>query len=162
MKTPFKESEAVMVMQVAFVVEDIDSALRWFAELLDKPVPPTNGAPPPAIAKTEYLGKSAQVGFTQALMKWRGTQLEFIQPDNSPSVWRDWLNEHGPEIHHVGFAVGDFEAARSSLEDLGLPIVQQGEFPKGRYAYADARPMVGAFVEILDVDADDVRAHGMD
>jgi methylmalonyl-CoA/ethylmalonyl-CoA epimerase len=162
MKAPFKETEAVMVMQVCFLTEDIDATLRWFCQLLDKSVPPVNEQPDPEIARTQYKGAPAEVGFRQALMKWRGTQLEFIQPDHRPSVWRDWLNEHGPGIHHVGFAVGNFEDARASLADLGLPIIQEGAWPTGRYAYADARPEVGAFVEILDVDADEVRTHGMD
>jgi len=161
MRVPLKESESPMIMQVCFVTEDIETTLNWFAELLGKDVPAINSAPDPDIAQTKYFGESVHVGFKQALMRWRDTQLEFIQPDQSPSVWRDWMNEHGPGIHHVAFAVADFDAARTSMVESGLSIIQEGAFPKGRYAYADARAMTGAFVELLDVDADEVKAYGM-
>ncbi|MEW1811948.1 VOC family protein [Pseudarthrobacter phenanthrenivorans] len=162
MRTPFRAEEAVMAMQVCFVTEDIEATVKWFAELLDLPMPPIVGSTDPEVAQTQYLGQRVDVEFRQALMKWRGTQLEFVQPGPGPSVWRDWLNEHGPGIHHVGFAVSDFDAARRSLVDLGLPIVQEGAFHKGRYAYARPQKPIGGFVEILDVDADEVRAYGMD
>lgn len=160
MNFPFKEKDAAMIMQVCFVTDDIGATVDWFAKLLGKEVPRIF-EPNPAELETQYFGQSAHIGFKQAIMRWRGTQLEFIQPDQSPSVWRDWMNEHGSGIHHVGFAVDDFDAARSSLESAGLQIVQEGSFPRGRYAYADARAIAGSFVEILDVDVEDVKAHGM-
>ncbi|WP_415854170.1 VOC family protein [Sinomonas sp. G460-2] len=162
MKTPFKAEDAAMAMQVCYVTDDIEATTKWFAELLDRPAPAIVEAPDPEVAKTKYHGKPAAVEFRQALMKWRGTQLEFIQPGPGPSIWRDWLDKHGAGLHHVGFAVKDFEAARESLVALGLPIVQEGEFPNGRYAYTEPAPAIGGFVEILDVDADEVRAYGMD
>jgi hypothetical protein len=151
-KTPIRESESVMAMQLCFVTEDIEESMAFFGAIIDKSVPEIGSEPPIEVARSRYLGQEAEFGFRIASMVWRSTIIEFIQPDHRPSAWREFLDRNGPGIHHVGFAVPDIDATVESLAGIGVPLLQDGFFDGGRYAYSDSEPQLGAVIELLQFD----------
>jgi methylmalonyl-CoA/ethylmalonyl-CoA epimerase len=151
-KTPIREKDSVMAMQLCFVTEDIEQSMAFFGAIVAKDVPEIGNEPPIELARPRYLGEHAEFGFRIASMVWRGTIIEFIQPDHRPSAWREFLDRNGPGIHHVGFAVPDIDATVESLAEIGVPLLQDGYFPGGRYAYSNSEPQLGAVIELLQFD----------
>ncbi len=80
-----------------------------------------------------------------------GLQLELIQPNEEPSTWRDYLNEHGEGIHHIAFQIKDSKAKVASAEAAGLKLVQRGVYGdgSGEYNYLEA-PELKCIVELLE------------
>ncbi|MFV0253491.1 MAG: VOC family protein [Beutenbergiaceae bacterium] len=152
MKTPIRDTESVMAMQVCFVTDDIERTLAFFGDIIGKPTPEIGKEPPVELARPRYLGEDTNIGFRQAAFTWRNTIIEFIEPDQTPSAWRDWLDRHGPSVHHLGFTVPDMDAASESLTEAGVPTLQDGHFPGGRYAYTDSEKQLGTLIELLEID----------
>jgi methylmalonyl-CoA/ethylmalonyl-CoA epimerase len=98
-------------------------------------------------------GEPADFTFRLAFNQ-RRPQLEFIEPVND-SPYAEWLQEHGPGLHHLGFFVEDFERATTLMRGAGLePFMSGSGFGadgSGAYAYYDTVAEVGYFVEAIDV-----------
>jgi len=80
-----------------------------------------------------------------ALAQVGGVQLELVQPVEGPSIYRDWLKEHGEGLHHMNFLVDDVDEACRMLSAQGFPSLQSGKFgpaeQKGAYNYVDIKPL---------------------
>jgi 4-hydroxyphenylpyruvate dioxygenase-like putative hemolysin len=67
---------------------------------------------------------------------------EWIESLAGPTVYEEFLNDHGEGFHHLGFDVPDIDAAIVSWAALGVPVVQSGAWGEkgkpgsGRFAYA--------------------------
>ena len=74
-----------------------------------------------------------------------------IEPDEQPSVWRDYLNEHGESVHHIAFMVQDTENVVKYLAEYGIAVLQQGLYSDGTgvYTYVDSAPQLGVMLELL-------------
>jgi methylmalonyl-CoA/ethylmalonyl-CoA epimerase len=140
-------------MHVCFVTDDIDGTVAWFADLVGEDSPIRLEQSPPEIARATLHGQPAVIGFRQALIVWQGTMFEFIEPDENPSTWRDWLDRHGRSVHHIGFGVHDLDATTGEFVSEGFRCTQTGYFPGGRYAFADTEERLGAFIELLGAEA---------
>lgn len=139
-------------LQISFVTDDLERSTAWFAELLGIPVPDLRESPPPEEAHPEYLGVPSLLRCRQSILRWAGVVVEFIEPNNEPSTWREFLERKGPGVHHLGFVVRDRDAVSDRLADAGYPSVQQGDFVGGRYSYSDTEPALGALIELLEYD----------
>lgn len=145
-------------IHVAFVTDDIHGAIDALVNLLGIPRPVIKETPPLDIAQPQYLGESSNLGCLQSNFQWGPIGLEVIQPNDEPSVWRDFLDTRGPGIHHIGMVEEQPEEARRHLLDSGLDSVQEGCFNGGGYEYFDGRELLGAFIEILSFKKDDERS----
>ena len=87
--------------------------------------------------KTLYKGKTyTDINCTITNMDFDNMQIEYIQPNDKPSVWRDWLNEHGEGLHHFAYAVTDMDESISKCENRGMKLKQRGLWPDGGGCYA--------------------------
>lgn len=75
-----------------------------------------------------------------------------IEPDEQPSIWRDYLNEHGEGPHHIAFVIDGMKEKITLLEKRGMPLAQKGEYTGGRYAYMDATRDLKLWIELLEND----------
>ena len=91
--------------QVGFIVKDVETTKRKWAAFLGVPVPETQPVGAYAVTQTRFQGKPAPEA--DCLMAFfdvgPGLQLELIQPNEAPSTWRNFLNEHGEGMHHLAF-----------------------------------------------------------
>jgi methylmalonyl-CoA/ethylmalonyl-CoA epimerase len=142
------------VMQICFVTNDLEKSAAWFADLLGVPVPPFGKAAEPEEAKATYLGRPAELGCRLVMFKFGNIDVEFLEPDERPSAWRDFLERHGPSCHHIAFRTQDMKGKTALFEQRGHPLLQKGEFDGGggRYAYFDTEKQLGALVELLEFD----------
>lgn len=142
-----------LVAQVGFIVKDVETAKKKWAEFLGMEVPATQPIGDYAITHTEYKGEAAPEAYCWMAFfdVGPGLQLELIQPNDKPSTWRSFLDEHGEGIHHVAFQVKDSKTCVANAEAAGLKLVQRGVYGdgSGEYNYLDA-PELKCVVELLE------------
>jgi catechol 2,3-dioxygenase-like lactoylglutathione lyase family enzyme len=80
---------------------------------------------------------------------------EWIEPLAGPTVYEDFLKEHGEGFHHFALDVPDIDAASAAWEARGVKIVQSGGWGEkgkpgsGRFAYAATDAFGGVTTEFL-------------
>ena len=140
------------VTQVGIIVRDIEEKARAWAEVLGLPVPEIMITDSYERAQTEYDGKPSNAGAKLAFFHLGQVGLELIEPIGEPSTWQDQLDEHGDSLHHIAFEIKGMPEKVAYLEAKGLPLVQRGEYPGGRYAYINGTGQLGAILELLEND----------
>lgn len=145
------------MVQVGFVVKDIETTKIKFAKLFDVAPPDTisanRGEEHFHVTQTNYLGQPCPKADAKlAFFEVGGAMaIELIEPNEEPSVWRDWLDKHGEGIHHLAFVVKDMDQAIKACEGFGMETMQTGNFAAGdgAYAYMDAGKDLKTVIELL-------------
>ena len=147
------------VLKIAFVVDDIEKYLVMFAELFGIETPASDVTGSHEETQSSYRGEPTEGRARVGYIPLENIVLEFIEPVEGPSVWQDCLEQKGNGIHHLAFIVNGVEHVIGDLEDLGLPLLQNGIFPAmgaasgGRYAFLQGLDKLGFDVELLEFDA---------
>jgi hypothetical protein len=108
---------------------------------------PIEGIDPQATFRGAPGNFRIRVAFAQV----GATQLELVEPLEGDSVWSEFLDSHGPGLHHVRITVPDFERTLAAFEAAGIEKVCSGTgFHVGsEWAYFDtSRLLNGLVVEI--------------
>ena len=135
---------------IVLAVSDAERARAGFAGAL--------GLEPPLIESSAELGiegrlRGAAVPFEIRWARFRlasGPAIEFAEPVSGASTIGELLAARGPALHHLTFAVADVEAAAERLTELGFATVFTGAWPGGRFVRADARAVLGAYLEVVE------------
>ncbi|HZK33826.1 MAG TPA: VOC family protein [Bacillota bacterium] len=141
-----------VMVQVGLVVRDIEKTAGNFAEVFGIKMPDISITDTIDKAETEYKGKPSHARAKLAFIDMGGMQLELIEPDDHPSTWREFLDEHGEGIHHIALNIKGMKDTLAYLENNGMPLVQKGEYTGGRYAYIDSSDRLGMIIELLEND----------
>jgi methylmalonyl-CoA/ethylmalonyl-CoA epimerase len=141
-----------VVTQIGIVVRDIEKSSREFAELFGIPVPGWVLTDSVDKARTRFHGAPTPARAKLAFMRFGSLDIELIEPDGHPSTWREHLDTRGEGVHHVAFVVEGMGARVRELEARGHPLLQQGEYTGGRYAYVDTSGPLKTIVELLEND----------
>jgi methylmalonyl-CoA/ethylmalonyl-CoA epimerase len=143
---------AETICQVGLIVRDIESASQRLAEILGFPKPPIIVTPGYDRAKTTLHGEPSEATAKLAFFNTGQVQIELIEPDEKPSVWRNFLEQHGEGVHHIAFGVKDTEATTKHLSQFGINVAQQGLYSdgSGMYTYMDSAPALGTMIELLE------------
>jgi catechol 2,3-dioxygenase-like lactoylglutathione lyase family enzyme len=143
---------AETICQIGFIVRDIERTAKKFCAVFGQDMPPIIVTPGHEIAKTMFKGAPSDATAKLTFFKAGPLQLELIEPDEKPSVWRDFLDSHGEGVHHIGFRVNNTGTASSYLAGQGMPVLQQGLYTdgSGMYTYIDSVPTLGVMVELLE------------
>lgn len=141
--------------QVGFIVRDLETTKKKFAEFFGVPVPPTCDGGKYEVTGTTVNGQPAPDA--NCLMAFfsvgPNTQIELIQPNGVKSTWQDFLDEHGEGIHHIAFVVKNMDEKILALENFaGAKCVQRGKYGggNGEYAYMDAHKEMKCLLELLE------------
>lgn len=143
------------IIQIGIIVRDLEQAKAQMARFLQVPVPASVPSGEYAVTRTVYRGKPAPLAQCHmAFFDFEGLQVELIEPNEAPSVWRDHLERSGEGIHHIAFGVRGMDEAIGRCEEWGMKLEQRGEYRRGngRYAYLNALEQLGFFVELLESD----------
>lgn len=102
----------------------------------------------------EYRGKQGNFKAKFCFYHLGNIELELIQPLEGESVWEEFLEKHGPGLHHLKFLVPEFEGIKQYMSANGYDISQQGDavgINKGRiWAYYNTYEDIGFDVEIMN------------
>lgn len=142
------------IMQLAWVPEDFDAALKHWTEVMG--VGPFYLIEGIHLDGMKYRGQPTDAVFDLALAYWGDMQIELIRPrDEHPSIYRGEYGSTGNGLHHVCLLVDDIAGAYAACEAHGAEIVIEGEFGGKKVIYADpgaknGRGGPGTLVEVLE------------
>ena len=138
-------------IQIAIVVADIESAVDAWCNLFNAPRPEirvTDATPNP---DETYRGEVAAYGLKVAVIDCseRGFVVELHEPDENPSTFREFLDQHGNGVHHVGFQVGEArDAVVGEVEAMGYALRTVGMYPGGSWTIVDGEADLGVNLNI--------------
>ena len=141
--------------QVGFVVNDIEATKKKYALLFDCAEPAANDAGKYEITQTMIYGKPAPLAASRLAFfdLVPGVQLELIEPNHEPSVWRDHLDKYGEGIHHIAFCVEDADKVVEQLKtEFDAVVEQEGNYGdgSGRYIYLNLQKELQCRIELLE------------
>lgn len=141
-----------VVVQIGIVVRDIEQVSQAYANFLGVDTPAWFLTDPVDQSQTAYKGESTPARAKLAFFNCGQLQIELIEPDEQPSTWREFLDEHGEGVHHIAFGIEGMKEKINLLDNHGFSLIQKGEYKGGRYAYMDSFKELKVLVELLEND----------
>jgi len=139
---------AGQVVQAAYVVDDIDEAMRQWQSV--------GGAGPFFVFRkieleVTYRGAPANATLSIGLAQIGGVHVELIQQhSDGDSVYRDVYPEgSGGGFHHVAIVVPDVDKAVEYYTGRGFDVGMALNFGETPVAYIDTRAALGGMTEVL-------------
>jgi methylmalonyl-CoA/ethylmalonyl-CoA epimerase len=144
--------DQLRVTQIGYIVKDIEAARTRFAQFLGVAVPDILVTDDYAQSQAEYRGQPSNARAKLAFFHLENLDLELIEPDEQPSVWREYLEQHGEGIQHIAFEIKGMKPKIELFGQAGMELLQKGEYTGGRYAYLDTTKTINTVVELLEND----------
>jgi methylmalonyl-CoA/ethylmalonyl-CoA epimerase len=140
------------ITQIAMVVPDLDAGVAMWSATLGQDWPVYSYGPA-NVPVLRYRGEPATFTMRVALSS-GSPQIELIEPGDGPSIYHDWIEEHGYGVHHLGFHVETDTVARD-MRLAGYEAVQEGAGfgpdGDGSFAYFDLTATLGLYLEVIEV-----------
>jgi hypothetical protein len=153
---PFRAPGTARVHQVGIVVESVERAIAGHARLLGLGETEwrRDDFGPESVEQLWVRGAPAEfsirLGFAGS-----DPELELIEPVSGPSIYREWLDEHGEGLHHLAVVVASLAAATEAMEEAGFAVIQAGTgfAPNGRggFAYYETERALGYVLEAVEM-----------
>jgi catechol 2,3-dioxygenase-like lactoylglutathione lyase family enzyme len=144
------------IRQVAYLVPDIEAAMRYWADVLG--VGPWFYNPKVPVENYIYRGQRYEPHNSVALANAGGLQIELLQTRNDvPSMYRDFLQAGLSGMQHFAYWTETFDDDLVRAEAAGFKVCMSGEVgDNGRFVYfetTDAGDDVwpGTVVELSEV-----------
>jgi catechol 2,3-dioxygenase-like lactoylglutathione lyase family enzyme len=137
--------------QYAVVVRSLEKVSAYWEKLGFPAMEITHGK----LSDLVYRGQPGRFDQRLGWHRHGAVTWEWIEPVAGPTVYEEFLQEHGEGFHHFAFDVPDMDAAISAWAALGVPIVQSGAWGEkgkpgsGRFAYAATDVFGGVTTEFL-------------
>ena len=140
------------VRQLAYVVRDLDAALKHWTEVLK--VGPFFMFEHCPLDNQLYRGNPADVDVTLALGNSGALQIELIYQNNdAPSVYKEFLDAGREGVHHFGMMPTDYTAMCAQYKALGHEAAFVCDIAGAELTYFDTVDTVGHFIELWDNNA---------
>ncbi len=139
--------------QIAFVVEDLDQTVEMYYRTfgIGSWHFYTYGAP--LVKKMSYYGKPVEYKMRVALSYFGPMRIELIEMVEGPTVYADFVKEHGYGVQHLGVLVEDMAVALAQAEEAGFQMIMDGSGfgpdGDGHYAYLDTEKTYGVTIELI-------------
>ncbi|MEH7546723.1 MULTISPECIES: VOC family protein [Bacillaceae] len=141
-----------VIAQIGILVHDIEKTSQAYADFFGVENPGWSLTDTVDKAETQYKGDSTEARAKLAFFDMGSLQLELIEPDQHPSTWREYLDEHGEGPHHIAFIIKGLKEKINLMERNQMPLMQKGEYSGGRYAYMDTFKDLKIILELLEND----------
>lgn len=137
------------VRQLAYVVRDLDAALKYWTETLK--VGPFFLFEHCPLDNQIYRGSPSNVDVTLALGNSGALQIELIYQNNDePSVYKEFLDAGREGVHHFGMMPVDYPATCAHYRALGHEAAFVSDIGGAELTYFDTVDAVGHFIELWD------------
>ncbi len=130
----------IKIDHIAVVVDDLDSALKFWQEALGLPIG----------GKEHNEHEEVEIAF---LPIGEG-RVELLQPITETSGIAKYLAKRGPGMHHLCLAVESIDSALADLADKGIEIIQPAPRTREdgtRYAFVHPKATGGVMVELYEM-----------
>ncbi len=133
-----------LITQICVVVRDVRQVNANWAKVLGRPEAEVVTIFPPGILHFTH-GQAAEYSDCQVAKYDLGSIiLELIQPGESASPWRAFLEKHGQGVFHMCALVADRKGFQQTLAEIGVGLPYHiGYFPQGSYSYVASAEQLG-------------------
>ena len=137
-------AENKMITQVCIVVSDIKKVNANWAKVLGMPEEKIETIFPDGILHYTN-GRAAEYKDCQvAKYQLDNFVLELLQPGETPSPWKAFLDRNGQGVFHFCIFVNERKIFQQTLSEIGVGLPYHiGYFPGGSYSYVDAKEQLG-------------------
>jgi len=138
------------ITQVGIVVRDIDKALEAYSHKLGVGPWRVYTYAPPKLTATKVRGVAVPYSMKLALA-WTGDMMwELIQPLDGPSIYWEFLRDHGEGIHHIMVDYGDrsLEETTAAFAARGWPAVMEGNYLGSQFVYYETEGSLTTTIEV--------------
>jgi len=136
------------VIQIAYLPEDFDAAVKYWTETMG--VGPFFLMENIRLGEMRYRGQPSDAAFSIAIGYWGDIQIELIRAENdAPSIY---TGEYAvtDRMHHICIFVDSIADARAACAQIGAEILVEGKVgDTGEVIYVDAGGGPGHVVELL-------------
>ena len=115
-----------VLVQICIIVDDADKYAKRYSELLGIPIPEVHVTDGHSETEAEYYGEATEAKARIYHWHFGNVGFELLQPLGPKSVWQDWLDEHGPSVHHVAFRVTDSDGVAREFARHSFPVTPEG------------------------------------
>ena len=112
--------------------------------------------------ESTYHGEPRQYRLLLGFARQGFTQIELIEPLEGQNIWSDFLDNHGPGLHHFRLVVSDFDEKVSELEKAGIKKIASGTGAHigSKWAYFDTADLLNGIMIELRTRLDDANGEG--
>jgi methylmalonyl-CoA/ethylmalonyl-CoA epimerase len=123
---------------ITVVVEDIDKAIKFYESF---------GVGPFKIHPNyENINFEERPGFYKMVKvaEMGEIEIQLVQPNQQESLQKDFYENKGQGVQHLGFVVDDIDTAEDKLKRLGLKVIESKRRPEGGgHAFFDTEEIAG-------------------
>jgi catechol 2,3-dioxygenase-like lactoylglutathione lyase family enzyme len=139
------------ISQIAVVVRDIDDALEKYHRALGWGPWNVYEHKPPSLHDTYVRGEPVEYTMIGAEAHVGDIDVELLQPVDGPSIYKEWLDEHGEGLHHVAVMRATPEESAETMEHfagLGAEVLMEGRIGESiHFYYLDTGPLLKVIIE---------------
>lgn len=107
------------------------------------------------VANMTYRGRRMDYAADVAVSYIGPIEIEVVQPLDEHNIYAEFLQQHGPGLHHICFDTEDFDVADAVLLAHGSPRILEGTMAGGTFfAYYDSKETLGCYLELRKPVAD--------
>lgn len=138
------------VDQICLVVKDLQKTIEhywkslgigpWKIFLFEEPL----------LREMAIKGEPAKYRMQIAICQMENIYIEIIQPLDGDTIYKEFLEQKGEGLHHLGFIVQNLDEEMKRFETKGFRTVQTGRFQEGGFAYLDTQEKFGTIFELIE------------
>jgi catechol 2,3-dioxygenase-like lactoylglutathione lyase family enzyme len=141
----------LQISQIAVVCRDLRKTMEQYTNLLGWGPWNVYRHEPPRLHDTELHGKPTEYTMLGAETQVGDMGFELLQPLEGPSIYREWLDEHGEGLHHVAVMLHDFDEStelKKRFADVGAKVLMGGRIGETiEFYYLDTEPSLKIILE---------------
>ena len=134
----------LLISQIAVVCHDLQKTMETYTKLLGWGPWNVYRHEPPRLHETVVRGEQVDYTMLGAETHVGDMGFELLQPLEGPSIYKDWLEEHGEGLHHVAVMLHDFEEStelKRRFAEIGSPVLMGGRIGETiEFFYLDTDP----------------------
>jgi methylmalonyl-CoA/ethylmalonyl-CoA epimerase len=104
----------------------------------------------PLLRKMTIKGEPAKYTILIAMCQLENIYFEIIQPLSGNTTYKEFLEQKGEGLHHLGFIVDNLDEEMEKFKTNGFRAVQTGRFQGGGFAYFDTQEKFGTILELIE------------
>ena len=141
----------LMISQIAVVVNDLEKTMEQYTKLLGWGPWNVYRHEPPRLHDTVLRGDQVDFTMLGAETHVGDMGFELLQPLEGPSLYKEWLDEHGEGLHHVAVMLHDFDESselKRRFDEVGAPVLMGGRIGETiEFYYLDTQPSLKIILE---------------
>lgn len=140
--------------QLCILVESIEGAVATYSQLFAVTRWRVYRYGPDTVPELGYRGGDGRFSMWVALSD-SVPQIELIESISGPSLYTEWIAEHGFGFHHVGVFTSSIATSLQALTARGMSVSQWGRGygldGDGGFAYVDSLEQLGFVLELIEI-----------